>query len=181
VRIAFLRTPLLSGESGSNLEAYREQLGQKNVPLSEIAWKARRWHAPLATRRYRRCAGVGSSSSLLDDENGDEIDSCDLILRANSPPTLRGFERHVGSRTDVHVDEWFYLKREHRGDLRGTGVPFSTCRATAQLSNQPWAHFDHSRFPKQRPCSAPGVQRVVYNGIRGSEYSSLVGLDGHLD
>lgn len=48
------------------------------------------------------CAVVGSSSTILDDELGIEIDSHDIIIRCNQAITA-GFERHVGSKTTYRM------------------------------------------------------------------------------
>ena len=49
-----------------------------------------------------RCAVVGSSHRLLQEHRGMDIDGHDVIIRMNDAPT-RGFERHVGSRTEVRL------------------------------------------------------------------------------
>ena len=59
-------------------------------------------HALGFSGGYATCALVGSSGSLLYDRFGAEIDSADLIIRFNNAPTI-GFERVVGSRTDVRL------------------------------------------------------------------------------
>lgn len=55
------------------------------------------------------CAVVAPGESLLTYENGAEIDAHDLVIRVGGggaddahQPTA-GFQRHVGSRTDVYV------------------------------------------------------------------------------
>ena len=54
------------------------------------------------TPRFGRCALVSSSSSLLRSECGEEIDRHDAVWRMNLP-TTEGYERDVGSRTDIEV------------------------------------------------------------------------------
>ncbi|KAG5515764.1 hypothetical protein RHGRI_036720 [Rhododendron griersonianum] len=51
-------------------------------------------------RRYSSCAVVGSSGILLQSENGDLIDSHEMVIRLNNARTS-GFERHVGSKTTL--------------------------------------------------------------------------------
>lgn len=51
---------------------------------------------------YNACAVVSSSSTLLRHEYGAEIDGHDAVFRPNVPP-LKGFEKHVGSKTTVRV------------------------------------------------------------------------------
>ena len=48
--------------------------------------------------RYKTCALVGSSGTLLLDEMGREIDEHDVVIRFNNAPT-EGYEKHVGSKT----------------------------------------------------------------------------------
>jgi uncharacterized membrane protein YgcG len=55
------------------------------------------------------CAVVGNGGSLGVYELGSEIDQADLVIRLNAGPT-RGFERHVGSRTDLRL-----VNRLHMG------------------------------------------------------------------
>jgi hypothetical protein len=52
--------------------------------------------------RFRRCALVSSSGSLLGSRCGKEIDHHDAVWRMNLP-TTEGFEADVGWRTDVEV------------------------------------------------------------------------------
>ena len=48
----------------------------------------------------KTCIVVASGGSVLKNELGDEIDKFDLIVRTNLAQH-EGFEKHVGSRTDV--------------------------------------------------------------------------------
>ena len=50
----------------------------------------------------KTCAVVGSSGGLLDHEYGALIDEHDIIIRCNQAVT-EGYEKHVGSRTDIRV------------------------------------------------------------------------------
>ena len=54
-----------------------------------------------ATHKYRRCSVVSSSDALLEQRFGAEID-LSPVFRINMSP-VHGFERYVGSRTDVAV------------------------------------------------------------------------------
>tara|TARA_B100001996_G_scaffold259205_1_gene201633 strand:- start:410 stop:1171 length:762 start_codon:yes stop_codon:yes gene_type:complete len=50
--------------------------------------------------RDKKCIVVASGGSVMKSELGDEIDKFDLIVRTNLAK-YEGFEKHVGSRTDV--------------------------------------------------------------------------------
>ncbi|KAH7838379.1 hypothetical protein Vadar_025649 [Vaccinium darrowii] len=50
--------------------------------------------------RYSSCAVVGSSGILLQSENGELIDSHEMVIRLNNARTS-GYERHVGSKTTL--------------------------------------------------------------------------------
>mmetsp|Transcript_23898 Transcript_23898/g.42524 ORF Transcript_23898/g.42524 Transcript_23898/m.42524 type:complete len:314 (-) Transcript_23898:597-1538(-) len=51
---------------------------------------------------FRTCAVVGSSDNLLATQYGMQIDNHTTIIRFNNAPT-KGFELHVGSRTDIRI------------------------------------------------------------------------------
>ncbi|KAK3243495.1 glycosyltransferase 29 protein [Cymbomonas tetramitiformis] len=56
---------------------------------------------------FSTCAVVGSSSSLLEREQGAEISAHTAVFRFNDAPT-RGLERHVGSKTTVRIQNIEY-------------------------------------------------------------------------
>ena len=51
---------------------------------------------------FDSCAVVGSSSVLLNNSHGIDIDSHDAVFRSNFAP-IRGFQKDVGSKTTVHI------------------------------------------------------------------------------
>ncbi|KAH7838838.1 hypothetical protein Vadar_031779 [Vaccinium darrowii] len=53
-----------------------------------------------AKKRYSSCAVVGNSGILLQSENGELIDSHEMVIRLNNARTS-GYERHVGSKTTL--------------------------------------------------------------------------------
>ena len=69
--------------------------------------------------RWRRCAVVSSSDSLLRYSFGAAIDGHDAVFRINMSPT-EGFENRVGSRTTVAVTNWPSWNRGN-GYLNATG------------------------------------------------------------
>ena len=50
----------------------------------------------------KTCACVGSSGILLDNEYGELIDSHDIVIRMNDS-RIFGYEKHVGTKTDIRV------------------------------------------------------------------------------
>jgi hypothetical protein len=61
---------------------------------------------PTMSRVVPSCALVGSAAALLDTRSGPEINAHDLVARLNDAP-VRGYEDHVGARTDVRVQNCF--------------------------------------------------------------------------
>ena len=78
-----------------------------------------------STRAATSCAVVGSSATLLARRDGDAIDAYEFVLRVNTAP-VRGFERHVGSRTDLRV--WGATAPPRRLDAIAAIVPKDPAR-----------------------------------------------------
>jgi hypothetical protein len=57
---------------------------------------------PLPDKAFHRCAVVGNSGSLLEDQRGAEIDEHDAVLRFNAAK-IAGFEQFVGSKTTIRL------------------------------------------------------------------------------
>jgi beta-1,6-galactosyltransferase len=51
-------------------------------------------------KKYNSCAVVGNSGILLNSNHGEKIDKHDLVIRLNNA-RIKGFEHHVGSKTDL--------------------------------------------------------------------------------
>eukprot|EP00965_Chrysotila_dentata_P206291 6183461-Pleurochrysis_carterae.AAC.9 len=106
-------SPLLSTESEGALRVYQKARAvgfrQRAASFPKLLSHVRRGRAPLATRRYRTCAVVGSSSNLLDHEDGDRIDAAEVVFRMAHAPTSSHLSKHIGSRTDIYVDS-FYVR-----------------------------------------------------------------------
>lgn len=62
---------------------------------------------PLESRFWDSCAVVGSSSSLLIQELGEEIDSHEIVIRFNGAPTY-GYEKQVGKKTSIRISNVEY-------------------------------------------------------------------------
>lgn len=80
-----------------------------------------------AEKRYSSCAVVGSSGILLRRENGDLIDSHEMVIRLNNARTT-GFERYVGSKTTLsflnsHMLHACAIKNECSCHPYGENVP----------------------------------------------------------
>jgi len=62
-----------------------------NVPPSD----------PHFGKKWKTCAIVGNSGTLLEAEYGPQIGAHEMVMRINLAP-VKGFEAHVGPRTDVN-------------------------------------------------------------------------------
>lgn len=51
-------------------------------------------------RRYKSCAVVGNSGILLKSDNGELIDSHEIVIRLNNA-RITGYKAHVGSKTNI--------------------------------------------------------------------------------
>jgi hypothetical protein len=62
----------------------------------------------------RRVLIVGNSCSLLEKENGNKIDNYDYVVRMGDFPRITGYEKYVGTKTDMFRIKWFnFFKVEH--------------------------------------------------------------------
>jgi hypothetical protein len=55
----------------------------------------------------RRVIIVGNSSGVLAVENGKKIDSFDYVVRMGDSPRIQGYEKYVGTKTDMFRMKWF--------------------------------------------------------------------------
>ena len=67
------------------------------------AWKNLLNDLPLAGTRL---AIVGNAGYLAEENQGDEIDGHDLVLRMNNFK-IRGFEAQVGTRVDIYMSNFY--------------------------------------------------------------------------
>ena len=83
---------------------------------------------PLGSLRFRSCAVVGSSPTLLGKGLGAEIDAHDAVLRFNNAPTC-GWEADVGNRTTIrsigvaYVGRWDGIQQHAPVTLIPTSSP----------------------------------------------------------
>jgi hypothetical protein len=73
--------------------------------------------------RAKDIAIVGNSGNLLSQGKGEEIDSADLVIRFNFP-AVKGFEQHVGARTDLVVFTEAYLDEGNWSSMLKKAEPF---------------------------------------------------------
>ncbi|QDZ24200.1 sialyltransferase [Chloropicon primus] len=64
---------------------------------------------------FAKCAVVGSSNSLTKKQYGELIDSHGVVIRFNAAPT-RGFQKYVGKRTDIRVQNIRYCGSSRRDE-----------------------------------------------------------------
>ncbi len=55
----------------------------------------------------KRIIIIGNSCSLLEQKNGDIIDGYDYIVRMGGTPRIKGYEKHVGTKTNMYCMKWF--------------------------------------------------------------------------
>jgi len=65
---------------------------------------------PVLHFDHKDVALVASSSSLLNEELGSEIDKFNTVIRFNGAPTI-GYEKYVGSKTTIRVMNHATLRR----------------------------------------------------------------------
>ena len=66
--------------------------------------------------KNKSVAVVGNSVSLLDSGLGEEIDKHDIVIRFNFGPT-KGFEKDVGSKTDLRILGKTHIFREFENEM----------------------------------------------------------------
>ncbi|XP_034052978.1 alpha-2,8-sialyltransferase 8F-like [Gymnodraco acuticeps] len=78
---------------------------------------------PFPKKKWETCAVVGNSGILANSSCGEMIDSAELVIRCNLPSLGKGYERHVGTKTDIVTANPSILVKEY-GDLMGPRRPF---------------------------------------------------------
>ncbi|XP_033949701.1 alpha-2,8-sialyltransferase 8F-like [Pseudochaenichthys georgianus] len=78
---------------------------------------------PFPKKRFDTCAVVGNSGILTNSNCGEMIDSAQLVIRCNLPSLGKGYEKHVGNKTDIVTANPSILVRKY-GSLDGPRRPF---------------------------------------------------------
>lgn len=86
-------------------------------------------------RRYRSCAVVGNSGSLLETQFGEAIDKHDAVIRFNAAVT-EGFEQFVGIKTTLRILNAPDYKGPDGGEMRVTTVRNADIREWAKHYQQ---------------------------------------------
>src|SRR6056297_3358499 len=96
------------------------------------------WTAlPDSLNRNMRIAIVGNAGYLLDRNEGNRIDDCDLVIRMNNF-RLSGYQRHIGSRSDIVMTNFSPYSIDFRNpELRSSGL---------LVSSRPTNFFRHRKL-----------------------------------
>ncbi|XP_034004343.1 alpha-2,8-sialyltransferase 8F-like [Trematomus bernacchii] len=78
---------------------------------------------PFPKKKWDTCAVVGNSGILTNSSCGEMIDSAQFVIRCNLPSLGKGYEKHVGTKTDLVTANPSILTKEY-GDLMGPRRPF---------------------------------------------------------
>ncbi|KAF3833604.1 hypothetical protein F7725_024808 [Dissostichus mawsoni] len=78
---------------------------------------------PFPQKKWDTCAVVGNSGILTNSSCGEMIDSAQFVIRCNLPSLGKGYEKHVGTKTDIVTANPTILVRKY-GSLNGPRRPF---------------------------------------------------------
>ena len=89
----------------------------------------------------KRCAVVGTSSSLLKHNQGKKIDAHDTVIRVNSVPLLKQYAKYTGFRDDIRVSTYpMYPKQgKNVSVVYYCHIPWypSTCWRATHIDHRP--------------------------------------------
>lgn len=127
--------------------------------------KRNAWWRPIP--HAESCAVVGNSGILKKRRDGAIIDKHDLVFRVNHAPT-KGYEAHVGNRTDYHVSSSHWMREWKENP---TQVFFVVCDRPYVYSCQ------NILFSEQRP-GIHLVNPLFYRQVRELTGDSKIPLTG---
>ncbi|XP_034450476.1 alpha-2,8-sialyltransferase 8F isoform X1 [Hippoglossus hippoglossus] len=78
---------------------------------------------PFSNKTWDTCAVVGNGGILTNSSCGQMIDSAQFVIRCNLPPLQNGYEKHVGTKTDLVTANPSILVEKY-GALMGRRRPF---------------------------------------------------------
>lgn len=79
---------------------------------------------------FKNVVIVGNAKTVLHQENGDKIDTFDYVVRMGDMPRIKGYEKYVGTRTDMYRLKWFNMfYTEKNIDVKMHGL----CRETFEF------------------------------------------------
>ena len=101
-------SPVLDIRHDKNYTGERNSMSRNDYLNTVDYWGSHREVYQEVKKRMSEIIIVGNGSSILDNNNGDVIDSFNNVVRFNSYKT-KGFENHTGAKTDI----WFTVNKTH--------------------------------------------------------------------
>lgn len=164
------------GDDGGTGEADADSKDVSAIPSSTLELSAvldlERGVGFERVEHPRRCALVGSSSTLLGSAAGDEIDSYDTVIRMNRIPRGDDIQRDLGNKTDVlfinvkhPTDEAVELLLRKGGSSppRASCRELDNCRSAAIVLRSMNGHCDPRRLAESWGRSHPFIACVRRN------------------
>jgi hypothetical protein len=113
----------------------------------------------------KRVIIIGNSCSLLNKENGKKIDEYDYVVRMGGFPRIKGFEKYVGTRTDMYCLKWFKLFEVESGACK---LNFGKKREDMEIQYDDILCLSHD--PDYYTEVSPIFQRYEKNSLNRSFY-----------
>jgi hypothetical protein len=58
---------------------------------------------------FKKAIIIGNGSSVFQKENGHKVDNFDYVVRMGDAPRIKGYEKYVGTKTDMYRIKWFNM------------------------------------------------------------------------